>query len=216
MVSAHTPGMALKLIGLGLSMLVAAVGGGLRLVEPIHLAPASHVASSAPASADLRASTMAASPAATPVDERTWQSYANGRFGYTVRFPGNWRRGPESDNGDGLWITTDNPTARVAVYAGYVVAGVDSAPASSSGTARPIRLDSGREATLTTRQHANVAEEQVDLTVGNVAYHVLVRAPASYVQAHAPVLNAVLRSLSVGAPGGGAAPSGDPPVGNGA
>lgn len=44
------------------------------------------------------------------------KTYTNSRFGFSIKYPGNWPTGRESDNGDGLALYSDKPNNEVLVY----------------------------------------------------------------------------------------------------
>lgn len=52
-------------------------------------------------------------------DYQSWKTYSNSRFGFSVKYPKNWRIGEEATNGDGLALYKDK-TNEVLVYGSNV------------------------------------------------------------------------------------------------
>jgi hypothetical protein len=57
--------------------------------------------------------------------DESWTSYVNARFGYSVEYPDIFSKTEAPDNGDGVWMQSDDENYRLTLSGGYNVLGED-------------------------------------------------------------------------------------------
>jgi hypothetical protein len=132
--------------------------------------------------------------AANPAD---WQIYINHRFGFLVRFPPDWHKGMESDNGDGVPLYLGDPDNEILAYG--AIHHLHSQPYRNLG--RPnfkhhrFQLLDGREASLILGKEDNKVIFEIIVLVSDIEYHFYANVTSNFFQTNRDILLRVARSL---------------------
>jgi hypothetical protein len=187
-------GFALVAFVLGVIVMVITawpVADGGRSVYRIAVAPA--ISTHGPPHEQTGADPASAGAGST----RGWRTYTNGRFGFAVRFPNDWPRGEEADNGDGIRLHVGEAANEVVVYA--TVRQEDAAPAGPLQRPgfehRSLRLHDGTAASLLVGREGQRVVLDLVRPVGRIEYHVAANVTAAFFERHRDTLLGVARSL---------------------
>lgn len=133
-------------------------------------------------------------------DKLNWQEYKNSRFNYSIKFPTDWSKGKEAQNGDGITLFPENEEIDMRVYASNYLEGVSDPykNAKKRGFKKStISLNGGKEAELITgREDEKVYFEMLYLT-DEIEYHFIARTPKDFFKKEESKLKQVVKSFKV-------------------
>lgn len=89
-----------------------------------------------------------------------WITYANPRFGYTIKIPSYWPIGSEATNGDGIQLYVGNPEIDIRVFGARVMFKVER-NTSNFTTYERLHLHSGIETVLYSKKEKNIISHAI-------------------------------------------------------
>lgn len=129
----------------------------------------------------------------------TWHTYVNGRFGFSVRFPSDWPRGQEADNGDGIRFYDGEPTALISAFASHYA--IHSVPYHRAGQpgfrTEPFKLDDGTDARLIVGSEAEMTIRDMVVIARGVEFHVYAQMSEAFYRTNDLTILRVMKGLQI-------------------
>lgn len=143
-------------------------------------------------------STLTSAQESTPTPTQ-FNEYSNTRYGFSIKYPSEWRTGEESDNGDGKILYVGNQDVDIRVYASNYLEGISDPyhqKDNKNVQLQKIKLDNGKESTLILGKHNNkVLYEMVYISKQDVEYHFYANISEKFFQDNEKVLFKVAKSM---------------------
>lgn len=120
-------------------------------------------------------------------NEVRWDTYTNGRFGFTVKYPQGWVLGPEPTNGDGRSLYNEND-AEILAYAYHYM---EETKPDLSGYEK-LKTNEGVDAFLLVNQESALIEFDGVIINGEIVFHLNGQMSREFYEKNSKVLREML------------------------
>ncbi len=146
--------------------------------------------------------TMAGTKNTASPDQQTqaFQTYTNGRFGFSINYPASWTAGEESDNGDGKVLYVGDPDVDIRVYGANYMEDVSDPyhHEDKNIQLQKVKLNNGLVGTLAIGKENNkIIYDMAYVSKDDVEYHFYANVSQKFFDQNQQLLLKVAKSLSI-------------------